>query len=40
MKMTVQIADRILCGGRGLRPELSDANWEEIRDLSYERGKG
>ncbi len=26
--------------GRGLRPELRDANWDEIRNLSYERGKG
>jgi hypothetical protein len=30
----------ITAGGRGLRPELRDANWDEIRDLSYERGKG
>ncbi len=26
--------------GRGLRPELSGASWEQIRDLAYEgRGK-
>lgn len=23
-------------GGRGLRPELEGASWEEIRDLAYE----
>ena len=26
-------------GGRGLRPELEGASWEEIRDLAYE-GRG
>jgi hypothetical protein len=26
-------------GGRGLRPELQDASWDQIRDLSYERGE-
>jgi hypothetical protein len=30
----------VTAGGSGLRPELRDANWDEIRDLSYERGKG
>lgn len=29
----------VTAGGRGLRPELRDANWDEIRELSYERGK-
>jgi len=24
--------------GEGLRPELKNASWAEIRDLSYERG--
>jgi hypothetical protein len=28
----------VISGGRGLRPELKDALWKEIRDLSYERG--
>lgn len=27
----------VTAGGCGLRPELQDANWDEIRDLSYER---
>ena len=27
----------ITSGGRGLRPELQDAGWDEIRDLSYEK---
>ena len=27
-------------GGRGLRPELRDAGWDEIRDLAYRRGEG
>ena len=26
-------------GGRGLHPELQNASWEEIRNLSYQRGK-
>jgi Bacterial antitoxin of type II TA system, VapB len=26
-------------GGRGLRPELRDAGWDQIRDLIYE-GRG
>ncbi|MGD2115237.1 MAG: DUF2191 domain-containing protein [Acidobacteriota bacterium] len=26
-------------GGRGLRPELRGASWDEIRDLAY-RGRG
>lgn len=30
----------VTAGGRGLRPELRDANWNDIRDLSYERGEG
>ena len=30
----------VTVGGRGLRPELQRASWDEIRDLSYERGKG
>ena len=30
----------VTVGGRGLRPELQGASWDEIRDLSYERGKG
>lgn len=30
----------VTVGGRGLRPELRDANWNDIRDLSYERGEG
>ena len=30
----------VTAGGHGLRPELRDATWEEIRDLSYERAKG
>jgi hypothetical protein len=25
----------VTAGGRGLRPELRDANWDEIRDQSY-----
>lgn len=29
----------VTVGGRGLRPELRDASWDEIRDLSYQRGK-
>jgi hypothetical protein len=24
-------------GGRGLRPELRNASWDEIRELSYQR---
>lgn len=27
----------VISGGQGLRPELQDASWDEIRDLSYER---
>jgi hypothetical protein len=30
----------VTAGGRGLRPELRDASWDEIRDRSYERGDG
>jgi hypothetical protein len=30
----------VTAGGSGLRPELRHANWDDIRDLSYERGKG
>ncbi|MGH6671147.1 MAG: hypothetical protein ACRECV_04105 [Xanthobacteraceae bacterium] len=29
----------VTAGGHGLRSELTDARWDEIRDLSYERGK-
>jgi hypothetical protein len=29
----------VTVGGRGLRPELSDKSWDEIRDLSYRRGQ-
>ncbi len=29
----------VTAAGRGLRPELQGANWHEIRELSYERGK-
>ena len=27
----------VTSGGEGLRPELQDASWDEIRDLSYEK---
>jgi hypothetical protein len=27
----------VTAGGRGLRPALRDATWDEIRDLSYGR---
>ena len=30
----------VTAGGQGLRPELRDLDWDDIRDLSYERGKG
>jgi hypothetical protein len=30
----------VTAGGRGLRPELRDASWDDIRDLSYQRGEG
>jgi hypothetical protein len=30
----------VTAGGRGLRPELRDTSWDEIRDLSYRRGEG
>jgi hypothetical protein len=30
----------VTAGGRGLRPELHDASWDDIRDLSYQRGEG
>lgn len=26
-------------GGRGLRPELKDASWDEICEISYRRGE-
>jgi hypothetical protein len=29
----------VTVGGRGLRPELRDASWDEIRDMSYRRGE-
>lgn len=29
----------VTSGGRGLRPEIRDLGWDEIRDMSYERGK-
>lgn len=25
-------------GGQGLRPELRNATWDEIREMSYDRG--
>jgi hypothetical protein len=28
----------VISGGQGLRPELRDATWNDILDLSYERG--
>ena len=27
----------VTSGGRGLRPELQNKSWDEIRDLSYEK---
>lgn len=30
---------QVTFGGQGLRPDLLDATWDEIRDLSYE-GRG
>ena len=30
----------VTAGGHGLRSELRDANWDDIRDLSYERSDG
>ena len=30
----------VTAGGRGLRSEIKDASWDEIRDLSYEGGDG
>ena len=27
----------VTSGGQGLRPELRDASWDTIRDLSYEK---
>jgi squalene cyclase len=27
----------VTAGGRGLRPELREASWDEVHDLSYER---
>jgi hypothetical protein len=29
----------VTTGGRGLRPELREASWSQIRDLSYQRGE-
>jgi hypothetical protein len=29
----------VTAGGRGLRPELHAASWDQIRDLSYRRGE-
>ena len=29
----------VIVEGHGLRPELKNATWDEIRDLSYERGE-
>ena len=26
-------------GGRGLRPELRNVGWDEIREMSYQRGE-
>lgn len=31
---------QVTFGGDGLRPELRDATWEEILDLSYQRHEG
>jgi hypothetical protein len=25
----------VTCGGRGLRPELENVGWDEIREISY-----
>jgi hypothetical protein len=30
---------QVTFGGRGLKPDLQDAEWEKIRDLAYE-GRG
>jgi hypothetical protein len=30
---------QVVFGGRGLRPELRGKTWDEIREMSYERGK-
>jgi len=30
----------VTAGGRGLRAELRGLDWDEIRDLSYQRGEG
>lgn len=29
----------VTAGGRGLRPELGTASWDQIRELSYRRGE-
>ena len=29
----------VTAGGRGLRPKLRDTSWDDIRDLSYQRGR-
>jgi hypothetical protein len=29
----------VTCGGRGLRPEVQNMSWDEIRDMTYQRDK-